>query len=186
MTELRIAVIIGSTRPGRVGAGVAEWVHGQAAGRDAQYEIVDIADFNLPVYDEPMPAAMGNYQHEHTKKWAEKISQFDGFVFVIPEYNHSVNGALKNAIDFIYAEWTNKAAGFVSYGSGGGLRAVEHLRGIAAELQIADVRTHVSFLLATDFKDWSELQPSDHHAESLQTLFDQLEAWAGALKPLRG
>src|SRR5690606_17611436 len=110
----------------------------------AEFEIVDIADYNLPLLDEPIPPAMGQYSKEHTKKWAKKIAQFDGFVFVTPEYNHATSGALKNAIDFLYQEWNNKAAGFVSYGSAGGTRAVENLRLIMAELQIADVRSQVS------------------------------------------
>jgi NAD(P)H-dependent FMN reductase len=145
---LKIAIIVGSTRPGRRAVPVAEWVLQNARKRtDASFEIVDIKDFDLPVLDEPMPPSMGNYTKAHTKAWSAKIASFDGFIFVTPEYNHSISGALKNAIDFIYAEWNNKAAGFVSYGSTGGARAVEHLRGIMAEVQVADVRAHVSISL---------------------------------------
>jgi len=123
---LKIAVIIGSTRPGRVGVSVAKWVYEQAKQRaDAEFELVDIKDFNLPLLDEPVPPSLGQYSKEHTKNWAAKINSFDGYVFVTPEYNHSIPGALKNAIDFVYREWNNKAAGF---GSAGGVRAVEHLR----------------------------------------------------------
>jgi NAD(P)H-dependent FMN reductase len=96
--------------------------------RDAEFELVDIKDFNLPLLDEPVPPSMGQYSKPHTKVWAAKISSFDGYVFVTPEYNHGISGALKNAIDFLFAEWNNKAAGFVSYGSVGGARAMEQLR----------------------------------------------------------
>lgn len=186
MSDLRIAVILGSTRPGRNGAAVADWVMQQAAGRSASYELIDLADVELPLLDEATPPSYGNYTQEHTKKWAATIAPFDGFVFVSPEYNHSTSGVLKNAIDYLYAEWNNKAAAFVSYGSLGGARAIEHLRGISSELQIAHVRQQLSFSLFTDFENFSEFAPGDQHLESAQTMFDQLEAWAGALKPLRG
>src|SRR4030088_3544452 len=138
---LKIAIIIASTRPGRNGEAVAQWVHQIAQKRsDAEFELVDIKDFNLPLLDEPVPAAMGNYSKPHTKAWGAQIDSFDGYVFVTPEYNHGMNGALKNAIDFLYREWNNKAAGFVGYGSTGGSRAVEHLRLIMGEIKIADVR----------------------------------------------
>jgi len=186
MSDLRIAVILGSTRPGRNGEAVAKWVIEQAAGRSASYELVDLADFPLPHLDEAMPPAYGQYANDHTKKWAATIAGFDGFIFVTPEYNHSTSGVLKNAIDYLYAEWNNKAAGFVSYGSLGGARAIEHLRGIAAELQIADVRQQLSFSLFSDFENFSTFAPGAQHTDGASTLFDQVEAWAGALKPLRG
>ncbi|WP_424556337.1 NADPH-dependent FMN reductase [Streptacidiphilus pinicola] len=102
---------------------------------------IGIADYPLPHLDEPVPPFMGQYQNGHTKEWAAKIGSFDGFIFVTPEYNHSTSGALKNAIDYLFAEWNNKAVGIVSYGSVGGARAAEHLRLIAGELKMADVRT---------------------------------------------
>ena len=132
----RIAIIVGSTRPNRLAPQVAEWVHEHAQQHGgAEFELVDIADQNLPLLDEPMPPAMGQYSKDHTKAWAEKIASYDGFIFVTPEYNHSVPAALKNAVDFLYAEWNNKAIGFVSYGSAGGTRAVEAWRLVAAELR---------------------------------------------------
>jgi hypothetical protein len=109
---LRIAIIVGSTRPNRRSPDVAKWVLDLAKKRgDATYEIVDIADFDLPVLDEAMPPSMGQYAHGHTKRWSETVASYDGYVFITPEYNHSISGALKNAIDFVYHEWTNKAAG---------------------------------------------------------------------------
>src|SRR5712672_2948956 len=138
---LKIAIIIGSTRPARNGEAVGKWVYEIAKKRtDAEFELVDIKDFNLPLLDEPVPPSMGQYSKPHTKTWAAKIGSFDGYVFVTPEYNHGIAGALKNAIDFLFAEWNNKAAGFVAYGGAGGTRAVEHLRQIMGELKVAAVR----------------------------------------------
>ncbi|MEC5384904.1 NAD(P)H-dependent oxidoreductase [Uliginosibacterium sp. H3] len=184
---IKVAIIIGSTRPGRNGEAVAKWVHGLASQRtDASYELVDLLDFNLPLLDEPVPPSMGQYSKEHTKKWAAKIAGFDAFIFVTPEYNHGTSGALKNALDFIYAEWNNKAAGFVSYGSAGGARAVEHLRLVMGELQIADVRAQVMLSLFTDFENFSVFKPAAHHENNVKAMLDQVVAWGGALKSLRG
>ena len=182
----RIGIIVGSTRPGRNGEAVARWVHEHASRRsDATYELVDLVDFDLPLLDEPVPPAMGQYSKPHTLAWAAKIASLDGFVFVTPEYNHGTSGALKNALDFIYAEWNDKAAGFVGYGSAGAVRAVENLRLIAGELQIADVRAQVAFSLATDFENYSVFTPADFHQGVLSTMLDQLIAWTEALKGVR-
>ena len=184
---LRIGIIIGSTRPGRVGESVAKWVHEIARKRkDAEYELVDIKDFNLPLLDEPVPPSMGQYSKEHTKKWAAKIGSFDAFVFVTPEYNHSTSGALKNAIDFLYAEWNNKAAAFVGYGSAGGARAIEHLRLIMAEVQVATVRNQVMFSLFNDFENYTVFKPHTRHENSVNEMLDQLVAWGKAIKTVRG
>jgi NAD(P)H-dependent FMN reductase len=133
-----VAIITGSTRPGRKGDAVASWVRDLAVKRgDARYEAVDLADLAPPSLDEPMPAIMGQYTQPHTHTWAAKIASFDAYVFVTPEYNHSAPGPLKNAIDFLYAEWTNKAVGFVGYRAAGGARAIEHLRLVLSCLQVA-------------------------------------------------
>lgn len=183
---MKIGIIIGSTRPGRVATQVADWIYRLASERrDAEFELVDIADFQLPSLDEPLPPSLGGYAKPHTLQWARKIASFDAFIFVTPEYNHSVPAALKNAIDFIYAEWNNKAAGFVSYGSGLGLRAVEHLRGIMGELQIADVRSQVALSLFDDFENFSVFKPRATHAPAVQAMLDQLIGWGGALKRYR-
>ena len=183
---VKIALIIGSTRPGRNGPAVAQWVYEQAKKRgDAEFEIVDIADFHLPLLDEPLPASFGQYSQPHTKAWAKKIEDFDGFIFITPEYNHSTSGALKNALDYLAAEWHNKAAGFVSYGSMSGSRAVEQLRPIMAELMMADVRQQVAFSLFTDFEYFSHFKPDSRHEEEAEVLFDQVLAWAEALKHVR-
>src|SRR5690349_9262159 len=186
MNAFRIAVIIGSTRPGRNGDAVAKWVYKIAQKRtDAEFELVDIKDFNLPLLDEPIPPSMGQYSKSHTKAWAAKIGSFDGYVFVTPEYNHGISGALKNAIDFLFAEWNNKAAGFVSYGGAGGARAVEHLRLVLAEVQIATVRNQVLLSMFTDFENFSVFKPEARHENSVNAIFDQVIAWSGALKALR-
>jgi NAD(P)H-dependent FMN reductase len=182
----RIGVILGSTRPGRRGEPVARWVMDEAGRRsDAEFELVDLADYPLPHLDEPLPPSMGQYQNAHTQEWAATIGRFDGFVFVTPEYNHSTSGVLKNAIDFLYAEWNNKAMGVVSYGAVGGARAAEHLRLVAGELQMADVRTNVALSLFTDFENFTELRPGAHQAQALDTLFGEVIAWSQALAPLR-
>jgi NAD(P)H-dependent FMN reductase len=183
---IRIAIIVGSTRPGRKADSVAKWVHGIAGKRgDAEYEIVDIKDYNLPLLDEPLPPSLGQYSHAHTKTWAVKIASFDAYVFVTPEYNHATSGALKNAIDYLYREWNNKAAGFVSYGSMGGARAVENLRLVMGELQVADVRAQVMLSLFTDFEHFTVFKPASMHEAAVNTMLDQLVAWGGAMKTLR-
>ena len=182
----RIGIILGSTRPNRNGEQVASWVYDIASRRsDAEYELVDLRDYPLPHLDEPLPPAMGQYQNEHTKAWADKIASFDGFVIVTPEYNHGTSGVLKNAIDYLYAEWNNKAVGFVSYGSVGGARAAEHLRLVAGELQMADVRQQVTLSLLTEFENFSVFKPGDYNVAALGTLLDQVVAWSTALAPLR-
>jgi NAD(P)H-dependent FMN reductase len=185
--SLSIAIISGSTRPGRNGEAVAHWVHEQARNRvGVQYDVIDLADVALPFLDEPVPAIAGRYQNAHTIAWAEQIRPYDGFVFVTPEYNHSTSAVLKNALDFLYSEWNNKAAGFVSYGTSNGVRAIEHLRTIASELQIAHVRNQVSLSLSADFTDHRAFTPNERREQELTQMLDQLEAWAGALQPLRG
>lgn len=183
---IKIAIIIGSTRPGRKAEAVAKWVYEIAKKRsDAQFEIVDIKSYNLPLLDEPVPPSMGQYSQPHTKTWAAKIASFDAYVFVTPEYNHSTSAALKNAIDYLYAEWNNKVAGFVGYGSAGGARAVENLRLVMGELQVADVRAQVMLSLFTDFENFTTFKPAAMHEKSVNAMLDQVIAWGGALKILR-
>jgi len=180
---LRVGIIIGSTRPGRKAEAVAKWVYEIAQKRsDAEFELVDIKDFDLPLLDEPMSPMLSEYRHEHAKRWSEKIASFDGYVFVTPEYNHGTSGALKNAIDYLYKEWVNKAAGFVGYGGAAGVRAVENLRLVMGELQVADVRAQVGLSLYTDFENFSVFKPAPQHEKSVNAMLDQVIAWSGALK----
>ncbi|WP_028659334.1 NADPH-dependent FMN reductase [Nocardioides insulae] len=194
----RIAVIVGSTRTHRRADSVADWTVQTArkvAPEGVQVELVDLADFDLPVLDEPAPAMSGMVAHEHTKRWGQAIGSFDGFVFVTPEYNHGVPGPLKNAIDYLWHEWNDKAAGFVSYGTNGGVRAVEQLRQVAAELKLADVRAQVVLNVFTDF-DYSGLDvtdptiagaftPDEQHTADLTELLVEVTAWSRALAAVR-
>ena len=182
---LNVAIILGSTRPGRVGEAVANWVYEIAQHRtDAQCELLDVKSFSLPLLDEPLPPAVGHYTQPHTKTWAATIARFDAFVFVTAEYNHGIPGALKNAIDFLYAEWAHKAAGFVSYGAAGGTRAVEQLRQVMGNLLVADVRSQVALSLFTDFND-SVFAPAAFHEAQVNRMLDEVVSWGTALKPLR-
>ncbi|GAB2641149.1 NAD(P)H-dependent oxidoreductase [Prescottella soli] len=182
----RIGIILGSTRPNRVSEQVARWVHRIASERDeAEFELVDLRDHPLPHLDEPMPPALGQYQHDHTREWAATIASFDGFVIVSPEYNHGIPGVLKNAFDYLYAEWNNKAVGLVTTGGLGGARAAENLRLLAGELQMADVRQQVTLSLSADFEHYTTFAPGDHQVTALRTMLDQLIAWSAALAPLR-
>ena len=183
---LRVAIIVGSTRPGRKGEAVARWVYEIASSRsDAEFELVDIQDYDLPLLDEPLSAIFGQYANDHTKAWSAKIASFDAFVFVTPEYNHGTSGALKNAIDYLYREWNNKAAGFVGYGGAGGTRAVENLRLVMGELMVADVRAQVALSLFTDFENFSVFKPASHHQKSVHSMLDQVIAWGTTLRSLR-
>jgi NAD(P)H-dependent FMN reductase len=184
--RLKVAIIIGSTRPGRNGEAVGRWIYEKAKNRDdAEYELVDIKDYNLPLLDEPIPPSMGRYSNEHTKIWSSKIDSFDAYVFVTPEYNHGIPGALKNAIDFLFKEWNNKVAGFVSYGSAGGVRAVEQLRLVMAEVKVATVRAQVQLSLFTDFENFSTFKPHEIHVKSTNNMLDEVISWASAMKTLR-
>jgi len=183
---INVGIIVGSTRPGRKAEAVARWVHKLAETRsDARFAVVDIAEFNLPLLDEPIPASQNKYSQDHTKRWAAAIASFDAFVFVTPEYNHGISGALKNALDFLYKEWTNKAAGFVGYGGNGATRAVEQLRLVTASLEMATVMTQVVLSLRTDFENFTVFKPAPYQENAVKALLDQLIPWARALKGLR-
>jgi NAD(P)H-dependent FMN reductase len=183
---IRVAIVVGSTRPGRKAEAVARWVHEISKRRsDAEFELVDIKDFNLPLLDEPAPPMTGRYSQPHTRAWSAKVEGFDAYVFVTPEYNHGSPAALKNAIDFLYREWNNKAAGFVSYGMALGTRAVEQLRQVMGELQVATVRAHVGLSMTADFENFTDFKPGSHHEATVGTMLDQVVAWGTALKTLR-
>ncbi|MCA0754211.1 NAD(P)H-dependent oxidoreductase [Paenibacillus sp. N4] len=178
--NLKIGIILGSTREGRVSPQVGEWVKNIADGRgDADYEIVDIAEFKLPFLGE------GIGQEPGLAAWNAKLDSLDGFVFIVSEYNHSISGALKNALDSAREAWNNKSAGIVSYGSTGGARAAEHLRGILGELLVADVRVHPTLSLFTDFENFSTFKPAELHLPNVNAMLDQVLAWGGALRTLR-
>ncbi|WP_332651159.1 NADPH-dependent FMN reductase [Lysinibacillus sp. 54212] len=176
---LKIGIILSSTREGRVSPQVGEWVRGLAELRgDASYEVIDLLDYKLPMLGEPGGDASG------AQAWSTAIAGCDGFVFIVAEYNHSITGALKNALDYLRDEWNNKAAGIVSYGSVGGARAAEHLRGILGELLVADVRVHPALSIFTDFEN-GEFKPKDVQVTSVNQMLDELIPWATALKTIR-
>jgi NAD(P)H-dependent FMN reductase len=183
---LKIAITIGTTRPGRKGEAVAKWAYDIARQRsDAEFELLDLADFNLPLLDEPLPAMSAQYSQPHTRAWSAKVASFDGYVFVTPEYNHGTSGALKNAIDFLYNEWADKAAGFIGYGYTKGARAIEHLKLVMAAVQVATVRPHVGLSLFTDFENSTIFKPAPIQATNVSTMLDHVIAWSGALQALR-
>ncbi len=176
--KLNIGIILGSTRKGRVSPQVGEYILEQARERNHNYELIDIKDYQLPLLGE-------SDDQSGVEKWNSKLETLDAFVFIVCEYNHSMSAALKNALDSAREAWYHKAAGIVSYGSGGGIRAAEHLRGVLSELNIASVRSHVFFSLFDDFEKFSTFKPRDIHKDNLQTLFSQVETWGQALKTIR-
>lgn len=184
---MKIAIITGSTREGRKSLEVAQWVKQIADGRndDATYEIVDTADFNLPVWDAPASPAWGPSDDPVAQAWSTKVNEFDGYVFVVAEYNHSLTGSLKNALDYLYTELNNKAAGFVGYGSAGGARAIEHLRGILSEQQVAHVRNAAGLSLFHDFENFSTFKPTEGAPGQVLGMLDQLVVWSKAMAAVR-
>ncbi|MGI3171627.1 NADPH-dependent FMN reductase [Pseudooceanicola sp. C21-150M6] len=189
--RLRIAVIVGSTRPGRNAAAVAEWILNIASARDdVVFERLDLQDHPLPILDEAMSAKasalMGlEYDGAHTAAWAGVIAGYDGFVFVTPEYNRAIPAVLKNALDYLFAEWGNKAAAIVAYGAQGGARASAQLRQSLGELHVATVATEVNLMLYSDFENFKTFRPAPVHEPVATLMLDQLVGWAGALQPLR-
>lgn len=180
MSTLRIGIILGSTRQGRRSPKVGEWVLKVAEKRQgATFEIVDLADYDLPFY------GTGTGHEQAITAWKKKLSQLDGFIFIVQEYNHSITAVLKNALDSAREEWKDKVAGIISYGSTGGARAAEHLRGILAELAVATVRNHPTFSIFTDFTEENEFKPADYHLEYVQSMLDQVLSWGRALKLVR-
>lgn len=185
---VKIKILAGSNRPGRFNIQPATWLAEIAKKRsDIEVELVDLQTLGLPFYDEATPASQQVYTHEHTKSWSEIIGNADGFVFVTPEYNHSYSAVLKNAIDYLYREWNHKPVTYVSYGSlAGGSRAVEHLRGIAGELKMYDLREQ---LLFPDY--WNHLDENGKYTfteaqeESAGHMLSSLVFWAEELKASR-
>jgi NAD(P)H-dependent FMN reductase len=133
-----------------------------------------------------VPPSRRQYSKAHTIAWSAKIDSLDAYIFVTPEYNHGTSAALKNAIDFLFQEWNNKAAGFVGYGGSGGVRAVENLRLVMGEIKVADVRAQVALSLQTDFENYTTFKPHEKHDKTVHAMADEVIAWGGALKGLRG
>ena len=183
-----VAVVLASVREDRFGNQIAQWVMEQAQTRgDADFRLVDLKQFQLPVFDGPKPPATlnKNYGDERVTAWSQALDSADAFVFVVPEYNHGMPGALKNAIDHIGPEFHRKAVAFVGYAwDGGAIRAIEQLRGISGELNMYDIRTQMNLTFPQDFYG-KEFKPMDRREESVQQMFDMLIPTAKALRPLR-
>jgi len=193
---LQIGIVLGSTRPGRRGALVAPWVldiarqHPLLRDGSAEVQLLDLDEAGLTLLQEPAPAMFGSYQLEPTRRWAQLIDGLDAFVFLTPEYNHSVPAALKNAVDHVFAEWNDKAAGIISYGVNGGTRAAEHLRQILAEVKVATVRTQPALSVFDDFviEDplaTGEFAPRDMQRPVVEAMIEELVAWSAALRSVR-
>lgn len=184
-TPTRIAVIAGSRRPNRRSRAIAEWVRDAPAAAGVELALVDLDEVGLPPLAEPSPAAFGQYTLEHTRRWSELIDRFDGYVLVTPEYNHSTTAALKDALDYLYREWQDKAVAFVGYGTDGGVRAVEHLRGITAELGLAGIGPSVALSIFDDFDRAGALAVRERQEQLRARMLLGLYRWANALRTLR-
>lgn len=150
----RIAVVIGSTRPTRICPGIARWVLQRAQeGSALTYELIDLAEVNLPFLDEPLVAARRSYQHEHTKAWSRTVESYDGFIFVFPQYNWGYPGVLKNALDFLYHEWAGKPVSYVTYGTRGGSKGAEQLHGVLQGLRMRELPDHLEVVITDDDVD---------------------------------
>lgn len=180
----KIAIIVGSTRPGRVGRAVADWYFSHVKDTpNVDFQIVDLADINLPLLDEAIPPSMHKYQNEHTKKWAELVNGFDAFVWVTAEYNHSAPASLTNAISFVFQEWNRKPVALVSYGSMGGVRAAEHLRQVAGELQMVDIRPAVMLMEPwAMFDETGVMKPEHIKGAPIPAQVEELVWWTDAIK----
>lgn len=188
MEKLKIYIILGSTRQNRFGEQAAQWVFDRAKKREEfTVELIDLRNLDLPFFDEPVSPSSnkGKYDNPKAKEWAEKIGKADGYIWVSPEYNHSYSAVLKNAIDYVYPEWNKKAVGLVSYGSVGGARAVEHLRGVAAELQMVSMRTAVHIPAPWNLLDSNGRFKGNEFNGMADLMLDQLSWWAQALKAAR-
>jgi NAD(P)H-dependent FMN reductase len=184
---MKIGIIVGSVRDSRNGTSVAQWVANVAASQDdADFEIVELRDFNLPILTDPVVPGAANreYGTEEARTWGRTIDEFDGFVFVTPEYNHGVPGAFKNAFDSIAPEWMHKSVGMVSYGADGGVRAVEQWRQIVANMQMVAVRHQISLSLFTEF-DENGVAPNERRAGELAALLTEVVDMARVLSPRR-
>lgn len=186
----QLNVIICSTRPGRVGPAVARWFHAYARTHGKfDAVLVDLADFNLPVYDEPKHPRLRDYQHEHTRKWSASVGAADAYAFVAPEYNFTPTPALVNALDYVFHEWAYKPAGIVSYGGvSGGLRAGQVIKLQLAALNMMPIPAGVPIPAVGSLidKETGAFKTNELIDASAKTMLDELARWAGALKPLRG
>ena len=188
MSNPTLQIIVASTRPGRVGPSVAAWIYDRAVAHGGfDVELVDLAEVNLPMFDEPKHPRFGEYVHQHTKDWSAIVSRADAYIFVMPEYNYGFNAALKNALDYLNKEWRGKAVGFVSYGGvAAGTRAVQMLKPVLGALRLVALNDAVHIPFVQQFLDSDRnLQPNDIMEAAATLLLDELVAWSAALHSIR-
>ncbi|MCR5858767.1 NADPH-dependent FMN reductase [Mesorhizobium sp. J428] len=189
MSKPKIGIVIGSTREGRFADKPAQWIYEIAKARgDIEVELIDLRDFPLPFFDEPASPAWAPSKSEVAQKWQKKVASLDGFVFTAAEYNRAPTAVLKNAFDYAYTEWNKKAVGFVGYGGVGGARAVEHLRLIAIETQMAPVRAGVHIVWADMLpvmQGQKKLEELEHLKQSADDMLNQVVWWSKALLAAR-
>lgn len=185
----KIGIVIGTTRKARFADTPTNWLFDIARQRtDAEFEIVDLRDYPMPLFEEDMSPAWAPVNNEAAQRFAAKIDSLDGFVFVIAEYNHSISGALKNAVDYTYREFNRKAATFLGYGGLGAARAVEHMRGILAELQVASLKYNVHLGMTEMLgimREGKSMADYPYLADTAKQSLDELVWWTKALKASR-
>lgn len=185
---LRLHIVVASTRPGRVGPSVAAWFQ-RVARDEASFDVhlVDLAEFGLPVYDEPRHPRLQQYEHEHTRAWAASVAAADAFVLVTPEYNFGPTPALLNALDYVYNEWCYKPAAFVSYGGiSGGIRAVQMTKQTLTTLKMVPIMEAVTIPFVSEHVKDGRFEAKEVHAKSAEAMLKELHRWAEALRPMRG
>ena len=185
----KLEIIIGSTRPGRIGLPIGQWVEAEATahGGFTEVELVDLAEVNLPFMDEPNHPRLAQYTHQHTRDWSAKVYEADAFVFVTPEYNYGYTAPLKNAIDYLHHEWHYKPAGIVSYGGvAAGTRAAQMLKQVLTTVRMTPIFEAVSIPFVSQFIDEEEnVVPNDVMTSSAKAMFEELVRVSEALRPLR-
>lgn len=185
MLDLRI--IVGSVRPGRVGLPVTEWFEGVAEA-DVRFDVtvLDLAEIDLPLMDEPELPGRRKYEKEHTKRWSALVEPADAYVLIVPEYNAGPSPALKNALDYLYHEWRYKPAGFVSYGGvSGGMRGVQALKPNLLQLSMMPIPEGVVIPFVDSMIEDGTFRPTEPVARGATSLLDSLARWAEALRPVR-
>ena len=185
--SLSIAVIVGSVREGRISLPIAKWVMDRVAARaEFDAELLDLAEWDLPMFAEPNPPATGRYTGEKQRAWAERIAAAEGYILVAPEYNHGMSAVLKNALDTVYAEWGRKPVTFVAHGGMGGARSVEQLRQVTAAMEMAPLSNAVHLQGAAKLREGDRFNAGEIEDRRLSVLFDELLWWARALAAARG
>ena len=189
MFKPKIAIIISTTRATRFGEKPAKWIYEIAAARsDMSVELVDLRDYPMPFFDEPASNAWVPSKNEVARRWQKKVAEFDGYIFVTAEYNRGIPAALKNALDYAYPEWNRKPAAYVGYGSVGAARAIEQLRLISVELQMAPTRTGVHIQGADFMAVWQQgkdIKELSYLEKNSKDMLDELQWWASALMVAR-